>query len=70
MSTTKQFAVGDEFLNNDGKGPLRAKINSIHGETVYMEMWNTMNPRPTRRSRKFELSLWYLGHKACGWVKQ
>ncbi len=60
------YAPGDEFSDDAGTGTRRARILSIDGDEVHMEMWN----HPSGKNRKqFTLDRSFISLKECGWVR-
>lgn len=51
------------YVSNDGRGPDRARIVLIIGDTVHMERWRDGQKNPVA----FELPRWFLDSPACGW---
>ncbi len=62
------LAIGQEFISNYGRGPLRARIVALDDLSVTLERWNedsTANP-PQRTC--FALPLSTFHSSVCGWV--
>lgn len=57
---------GDEFISCGGRGPERAVILAINGDTVDMEWWNENTIKKQRHP--FQQSLKWLERADCGWV--
>jgi len=56
-----KFYVGQVLHSHKGRGPDRVQVIAIRGDRVLLRYLNR------RRSKDFELALWFLEHPSCGW---
>lgn len=66
MTEQQKVKPGVEFVSNDGKGPMRARILEVTEAGVAMERWHV---NAKRNTAYFVLSLEFLLSPRCGWKR-
>ena len=62
--------VGNEFISNNGNGPLHARVVAISEGTVTMQRWRGSAKKKYREPISFCLPRWFIETSpACGWRK-